>query len=152
MATGTATEGPQVPAALYAIPIMANPGVQEKPAAPKVPGQEKGPWYGNLATFREYRANGGLIGFAPDPRTGHECGDSRYLAIPFFDARHGSNRHLHGEIKEPGPIDARIIRDAAQDFAAVGSRGLNQQRDAGQLPACTCVPLGHGLRVCAIQL
>ncbi|MEO6787996.1 MAG: fibronectin type III domain-containing protein, partial [Chthoniobacteraceae bacterium] len=23
---------------------------------------------------------------APDPRTGHECGDSRYLAIPFFDA------------------------------------------------------------------
>ncbi len=26
------------------------------------------------------------IGFAPDPRTGHECGDSRYLAIPFFDA------------------------------------------------------------------
>ena len=21
----------------------------------------------------------------PDPRTGHECGDSRYLAIPFFD-------------------------------------------------------------------
>lgn len=27
-----------------------------------------------------------LIGFAPDPRTSHECGDSRYLAIPFFDA------------------------------------------------------------------
>ena len=27
--------------------------------------------------FKEYRAKGGLIGFAPDPRTGHECGDSR---------------------------------------------------------------------------
>jgi hypothetical protein len=26
------------------------------------------------------------MGFAPDPRTGHFCGDSRYLAIPFFDA------------------------------------------------------------------
>ena len=77
---------PQVPAAVYAIPFMLNPGVKEKPAAPNVPGQEKGPWYGNLATFGEYRAHGGLIGFAPDPRTGHECGDSRYLAIPFFDA------------------------------------------------------------------
>src|SRR2546429_7279306 len=39
-----------------------------------------------IATFKEYRAHGGLIGFAPDPRTGHECGDSRYLAIPFLDA------------------------------------------------------------------
>ena len=30
-------------------------------------------------------AAGAPIGFAPDPRTSHECGDSRYLAIPFFD-------------------------------------------------------------------
>jgi hypothetical protein len=44
------------------------------------------PWSGTLATFQEYRAKGAPIGFAPDPRTGHECGDSRYLAIPFFDA------------------------------------------------------------------
>ena len=41
---------------------------------------------GNIATFKAYRAHGGLIGFAPDPLTGHECGDSRYLAIPFLDA------------------------------------------------------------------
>src|SRR6266516_2979696 len=46
----------------------------------------KGPWLGSLAAFKEYRAQGAPIGFAPDPRTGHECGDSRYLAIPFFDA------------------------------------------------------------------
>jgi hypothetical protein len=43
-------------------------------------------WSGTLATFRDYRAQGAPIGFAPDPRTGHECGDSRYLAIPFLDA------------------------------------------------------------------
>src|SRR5262249_48690844 len=36
--------------------------------------------------FRAYRAKGTPIGFAPDPRTKHECGDSRYVAIPFFDA------------------------------------------------------------------
>ncbi len=78
---------PQIPEACYAIPIMVNPGVKEEKANPQnPPGYEKGPWWGNLATFREYRQHGGLIGFAPDPRTGHECGDSRYLAIPFLDA------------------------------------------------------------------
>ncbi|MCX5643928.1 MAG: serine hydrolase [Phycisphaerae bacterium] len=68
---------PEVPAGVYAIPSMCNPGVKEKPNLP---------WTGTLATFKEYRAKGAFIGFAPDPRTGHECGDSRYLAIPFFDA------------------------------------------------------------------
>jgi len=84
---------PDVPATLYIIPMMTNPGVKEKPKLdPDAPDNRtevekmKGPWLGNIATFKEYRAHGGLIGFAPDPRTGHECGDSRYLAIPFLDA------------------------------------------------------------------
>ena len=84
---------PDVPAALYGIPMMTNPGVKEKPKSPppepdtRTEGEKmKGPWLGNIATFMEYRARGGLIGFAPDPRTGHECGDSRYLAIRFLDA------------------------------------------------------------------
>ena len=68
---------PAVPPAVYAVPAMCNPGTKE---------QTKGPWIGTLATFQEYRAKGMPIGFAPDPRTGHECGDSRYLAIPYFDA------------------------------------------------------------------
>ncbi|MEN6334492.1 MAG: hypothetical protein ABFE01_09540, partial [Phycisphaerales bacterium] len=68
---------PTVPPAVYGIPSMCNPGAKEKPNRP---------WVGPLATFEEYRANGAPVGFAPDPRTGHECGDSRYLAIPFFDA------------------------------------------------------------------
>src|SRR6266568_2168560 len=82
-----------VPAAVYRIPMMTNPGVKEKPKQPppepdtRTKAEKmKGPWLGNIATFQEYRARGGLIGFAPDPRTGHECGDSRYLAIPFLDA------------------------------------------------------------------
>jgi pimeloyl-ACP methyl ester carboxylesterase len=78
---------PQVPAACYAIPIMVNPGVKEEKTFKQNPkGLEKGPWWGNLATFHEYREHAALIGFAPDPRTGHECGDSRYLAIPYLDA------------------------------------------------------------------
>ena len=84
---------PDVPTALYKIPMMTNPGVKEKPKTSvpepdtRTEGEKmKGPWLGNIATFKEYRAHGGLIGFAPDPRTGHECGDSRYLAILFLDA------------------------------------------------------------------
>jgi hypothetical protein len=68
---------PKIPPAIYEIPTMVNFGMGEKGRLP---------WNGSVATFREYRARGAPIGFAPDPRTGHWCGDSRYLAIPFFDA------------------------------------------------------------------
>jgi hypothetical protein len=68
---------PKIPPAIYEIPTMVNFGIGEKGRLP---------WDGSVATFQEYRAQGAPIGFAPDPRTGHWCGDSRYLAIPFFDA------------------------------------------------------------------
>lgn len=72
---------PEIPEAAYAIPMMANPGGKEKDDK-----RFSGAWTGSLAMFQAYRAKGAPIGFAPDPRTSHECGDSRYLAIPFFDA------------------------------------------------------------------
>ena len=60
---------------------MCNPGANERDDK-----RFKGAWDGHMSMFRAYRARGAPIGFAPDPRTKHECGDSRYLAIPFFDA------------------------------------------------------------------
>jgi hypothetical protein len=68
---------PAAPPAIYEIPTMVNFGVRER-------GNR--PWDGSIATFEEYRAQGAPIGIAPDPRTSHYCGDSRYLAIPFFEA------------------------------------------------------------------
>lgn len=73
---------PEIPAAVYAVPTFANAGIKEKPKE----GAWNGAWDGGLAVFREYRAKGAPVGFAPDPRTGHETGDSRYFAIPFLDA------------------------------------------------------------------
>ena len=72
---------PDISAAALAIPAMCNPGAKEN-------GDKRfnSAWTGNLAMFQAYRFKGAPIGFAPDPRTGHETGDSRYLAIPFFDA------------------------------------------------------------------
>ena len=100
---------PDVPAAMYAIPMMTNPGVKEKSKTPLAEPDTrtdvekmKGPWLGNIATFKEYRTHGGLIGFAPDPRTGHECGDSRYLAIPFLDAC------LAARLPDKGSKDQRL--------------------------------------------
>ena len=43
-------------------------------------------WPVNEAFFEELRSRGALIGVAIDPRTSHECGNQRYLAIPWFDA------------------------------------------------------------------
>ena len=70
------SRSPRSPTAAYAVPAMCNPGVKEKRA--RTPAR----WPRSRNTGRR----GAPIGFAPDPRTGHECGDSRYLAIPFFDA------------------------------------------------------------------
>jgi DNA-binding beta-propeller fold protein YncE/pimeloyl-ACP methyl ester carboxylesterase len=70
----------EVPEAVFGIPTMANSGIKEKPT------WQWGAWNTPVMTVKEYRARGGLIAFAPDPRTDHECGDCRYLAIPFFDA------------------------------------------------------------------
>ncbi len=71
---------PDLPAGIYDIPMMLNPGAKENGDA-----RFNGAWTGSMAMLEAYRKQGGLVGFAPDPRTSHECGDSRYLAIPFFD-------------------------------------------------------------------
>lgn len=72
---------PGITQAVLDVPMMLNPGAKEN-------GDKRfnGAWTGSMAMFKAYRAKGAPIGFAADPRTAHECGDSRYLAIPFFDA------------------------------------------------------------------
>jgi hypothetical protein len=74
-------EKPVIPEAAYQIPVMCNPGAKERDDQ-----RFRVAWDGGMDMFKAYRAKGAPIGFAPDPNTAHECGDSRYLAIPFFDA------------------------------------------------------------------
>ncbi len=69
-----------IPEAVFSIPAMTNAGVNERE------GRFQGAWDNSLGWFRRLRAKGAPIGFAPDPRSSHECADSRYLAIPYFDA------------------------------------------------------------------
>ena len=72
---------PEIPEAALKIPMMANPGVKEQEGKPITAA-----WGGSLSMFKAYRAKGAPIGLAPDPASGHETADSRYLAIPFFEA------------------------------------------------------------------
>lgn len=74
-------DAPEIPPAAMKIPMMANAGLKER-------GHERfqTAWLGSLAMFRDYRSRGAPIAFTPDPLSGHETRDSRYLAIPFFDA------------------------------------------------------------------
>lgn len=112
---------PDIPEAAYGIPMMLNPGAKEN-------GDKRfnGAWTGSLAMFKAYRAKGAPVGFAPDPRTSHECGDSRYLAIPFFDACLGLRLPEKGhELKR---IDratgwlAELLSDKAAPAKAFGGK------------------------------
>ena len=74
-------EQPELVSSVYDVPVMACPGVKERKHE-----RFHRAWDGLHGMMSAYRQQNAPFGIAPDPRTGHECGDSRYLAIPFFDA------------------------------------------------------------------
>ncbi len=72
---------PTITPEALAVPMMANPGAKEKDHR-----RFRGAWEGLFAMRQEYLKQGAaFFGWAPDPHSAHECGDSRYLAIPYFD-------------------------------------------------------------------
>ena len=73
-----------VPDAALAVPIMCNLGTKEGVTI-KTNGFA-GVWPANEVFFKAMRSKGALIGVAIDPLTSHECGNQRYLAIPWLDA------------------------------------------------------------------
>jgi hypothetical protein len=73
-----------LPDAALAVPLMCNPGTKEGVTA--TDNKFKGVCPANQAFFKAVRSRGGLVGVAIDPLSSHECGNSRYLAIPWLDA------------------------------------------------------------------
>ena len=65
------------------VPLMCNPGTQEGVTVKD--GRFAKVWPANEAFFAIVRGRGGLIGVSVDPLTAHECGNQRYLAIPWLD-------------------------------------------------------------------
>lgn len=66
-----------------AVPIMLNLGTKEGVTVKE--GRFAGLWPRVLQFFEPMRERGCLIGIAVDPLTSHECGNQRYLAIPWLD-------------------------------------------------------------------
>jgi hypothetical protein len=116
---------PSVPPAVYQIPTMVNFGVGEK---------GKRPWDGSVATFQEYRNQGAPIGFAPDPRTAHFCGDSRYLAIPFFDACLKMRLQDGNQTMNPVDLSTAWLAVPFSDTAVPASEFKDDPKKAAWLP------------------
>ncbi len=72
-----------LPDAALKVPVMCNLGTKE--GVTEKGKQFAGVWPANELSFNEVRGKGGLIGVAVDPLTSHECGNQRYLAIPWLD-------------------------------------------------------------------
>lgn len=72
-----------LPKAALGVPVMCNLGTKEGVTVKD--GRFSSVWPANLAFFDAVRGEDGLIGIAIDPLTSHECGNSRYLAIPWLD-------------------------------------------------------------------
>ncbi len=73
-----------VPQGALQIPVMCNLGTQEGVTVKD--GRFSGVWPNMEAFFKKIREQDGLIAVAIDPLSSHECGNQRYLAIPWFDA------------------------------------------------------------------
>ena len=80
------------------MPVMLNPGIKEKTTKP----DDTGPWQTSMDMHLAWRKKVGLSSFACDPKSGHDCGASRYIAIPYFDAC------LAVRLPDPSSTDQRL--------------------------------------------
>ncbi|UUO09168.1 hypothetical protein M4951_12825 [Blastopirellula sp. J2-11] len=74
----------ELPQAALAVPLMCNLGTKE--GVTVTDGRFSGAWKSNKTFFAAMRGQGALLGVSIDPLTSHECGNQRYLAMPWFDA------------------------------------------------------------------
>lgn len=119
----------QLTDAVYQIPMVCNPGAKEN-------GDKRfnGAWVDAIAMFKAYREKGAPISVAPDPRTGHECGDSRYLAIPFFDACLALRLPEKGVALKPIDQTKSFLAPLLGDAATSAAEFKGEAKEANWLP------------------
>ncbi|NND99934.1 MAG: SGNH/GDSL hydrolase family protein, partial [Pirellulaceae bacterium] len=121
-------EKPVFSDAVFSVPVMACPGLKEKDHE-----RFHVAWDGCHQMMRAYRAKHAPFGIAPDPRTGHECGDSRYLAIAFFDDC------LAQRLPEPNAKN-RTLRPIDRDASWVGDVDDRSAQPASMTKKATTLP------------
>jgi hypothetical protein len=115
---------------VYQVPLVFNGGVKEENDPRHGPARVN-----DRAMFKLWREHGAPAGFAPDPRTGHETGDARYLAIPFFDACLALRLPARtGQPLRPVDLKTGWLADMHGDEAQPAAKFAHEPRDAGWLP------------------
>lgn len=123
----------QLPEAALKIPIMCNLGTKEGVTIKD--GRFAGVWPANETFFTEVRSKGGLIGVAVDPLTSHECGNQRYLAIPWLDACLSARLPKNnGEPLNDMPADAAWLAPLNGTEAVPAGKFKDEPRKAIWLP------------------
>ncbi len=122
-----------VPDGALRVPLLCNLGTKEGVTVKE--GRFAGVWPSNEAFFNEVRGRGGLIGVAVDPLTSHECGNQRYLAIPWLDACLGARLpKAFGEPLQPMPADAAWLAPLLGVEAVPAATFAGNPLQAGWLP------------------
>ncbi len=102
------------PDAALQVPIVFNYGEQEKT------GRFEGVHKNSVAAFEKYRPKGALWAIAVDPKSSHDCRNSRQLAIPFFDlmlAERLPDRDVGGTtLRPPAALAVRVDRSYLGDL------------------------------------
>lgn len=115
------------------VPMMCNPGAKEGVTVKE--GRFAGVWPANEAFFKAMRAKGALIGVAVDPLTSHECGNQRYLAIPWLDACLSARLpEKSGDALKPMPTEANWLAELLSAEAVPAARFRGDARRAVWLP------------------
>lgn len=115
------------------VPIMCNPGTQE--GVTVMDGRFKVVWPANKAFFKAIRSRGGLIGVAVDPKTAHECGNQRYLAIPWLDACLAARLpRADGATLEPMPTAEAWLAPIEGGTAVPAAKTSGDPLESGWLP------------------
>ncbi len=129
---------PALSPAVFTVPFLFIGGVKE--AQDKVHGP---PRVTDRAMWTLWRGHDAPGGMASDPLSGHECGDSRYLAIAYFDACLKQRLGAHG-LKPAGKgvvIDDSWLPDEAFAKVWAGYNQTGRPSDTTPPPAPTNVRL-----------
>ena len=112
---------PKMPAEAWDIPMAFNVGVEELIPTTET-ARQRLTW---RRGFEVYREQGALICWAPDPHSGHECLDSRYAAIAFFESC------LAQRLPEPG-AKSQKLRPMNRQLAWIAESGTPKAQPAAE--------------------
>jgi pimeloyl-ACP methyl ester carboxylesterase len=129
-----------LPDAALKVPVMCNLGTKE--GVTEKEGRFAAVWPAVEALFREVRGKGGLIGVAIDPQSSHECGNQRYLAIPWLDACLNARlTKAPGGPLQPAPTSGAWVAKVTDKEAVPAATFAGDPLQAGWLPNETIAAL-----------